>query len=234
MPVPGPAPAPDPAPGPAAGPISPATVQVRGEGSVDVAPDAATIVAGVLATATTLERARADAARIASDIIAVARDAGIADRDLQTSSYTVTPRREVDKKGTLGAITSYDIRHRVTLTVRDLDTIPALIDLLTAAGSNELSGPTFFIQHPEEAEDSARRLAMASARRHAEVLAASAGVQLGHVLSIVDGESHRPAPRAMFKAALADATPTPIEAGVERITASVEVTWELIEALPTP
>jgi uncharacterized protein YggE len=204
-----------------------ATVQVRGEGVIEIEPDAATIVAGMLATAATLERARADAAHIASEIIAAARDAGIPDRDIQTSSFTVTPRRDVDKKGNIGAITSYDIRNRVTLTVRDLDDLPSLLDAVISAGSNDLAGPSFFVQHPEQAEDDARRMAMASARRCAEVLAASAGATLGRVVSIVDGDSRQPSPRPLAMAKFAQADQTPIEAGVERITASVEVTWEL-------
>ena len=205
----------------------PATVPVRGEGAIEVEPDAATISAGMLATSATLERARADAARTVNAIIAAARSAGIPDRDIQTSSFTVTPRRDVDKQGNLGPITSYDIRNRVTLTVRDLDHLPSVLDSIVDSGSNDLSGPTFFVQHPERAEDDARRLAMASARHRAEVLAASAGVSLGRVVAIVDGDAYRPAPRPLAMAKFAQAEATPIEAGVERITASVEVTWEL-------
>ena len=205
----------------------PATVQVRGEGAIEVEPDAATIVAGMLATSATLERARADAALTVNAIIAAARSAGIPDRDIQTSSFTVTPRRDVDKQGNLGPITSYDIRNRVTLTVRDLDHLPSVLDSIVDSGSNDISGPTFFVQHPERAEDDARRLAMASARRRAEVLATSAGSTLGRVVAIVDGDAYRPAPRPLAMAKFAQAEATPIEAGVERITASVEVTWEL-------
>lgn len=205
----------------------PATVQVRGEGVVEVEPDAATIVTGVLATATTLAQARADTARIASSVIAAAQNTGIPDRDIQTSAFTVTPRRVVDKKGNLGAITSYDIRNRVTLTVRDLELLPSLLDTVISAGSNEISGPAFFVQRPEQAEDDARRMAVTSARRRAEVLAASAGATLGRIVSIVDGVSRQPSPRPLAMAKFAHADSTPIEAGIERITASVEVTWEL-------
>lgn len=205
----------------------PATVQAHGEGIVEVAPDAATIVAGVLATASTLERARADTARVATGIIAAAREAGIPDRDIQTSTFTVTPRRDVDKQGNLGSITSYDIRNRVTLPVRDLDHLPSVLDSIVNSGSNDISGPSFFVQHPEQAADDARRMAMAAARRRAEVLAASAGAHLGRVISIVDGNSRQPSPRPLAMAKFAQADQTPIEAGVERITASVEVTWEL-------
>ena len=207
-----------------------ATVQVRGEGSIEVVPDAATVVAGVLTTASDLAQARDDAARIASDLIASARSAGLRDKDIQTSAYTIIPRRAVDKKGNVGAITSYDIRNRVTLTVRELDLLPTVMDAVTGAGGNELAGPLFFVQQPETAEDEARRLAMASARRRAEVLAASAGATLGRVLSIVDGESYGPAPRSMAMArySIHDSQPPPIEAGVEEVTASVEVIWELV------
>jgi uncharacterized protein YggE len=55
---------------------------------------------------------------------------------------------------------------------------------------------------------------------------------LGRVRSIADGVSRGNSPRMAFRAAESfDAGPaTPIEAGTERISASVDVTWDLREA----
>jgi uncharacterized protein YggE len=62
------------------------------------------------------------------------------------------------------------------------------------------------------------------------LLAAAEGAKLGRVRSIVDRGTHGGiTPRVAYRAvAMADSAPaTPIEAGVERITASVGVVWEL-------
>jgi uncharacterized protein YggE len=206
-----------------------ATVRVRGEGMIEVAPEAATISVGVLVSEPNQKKAREEAAARAGAVIAAVKEAGIPDRDIQTSNYSVSPQRNFDSKGKPIAIVGYDVRNTISVTVRDLDQLPATLDAAMAASANQVSGPDFFILHPEAAEDEARRLAMASARRRAEVLAATAGRTLGAVRSIVEGDSRAPAPRMalMARAAPMD-TATPVEAGTERIMASVEVTWELV------
>jgi uncharacterized protein YggE len=215
-------PAPDPRPTP--------TVLAQGEGAVDVVPDAARVVIGVQVASSGLATARDEAASRAETAIAAVKAVDIPAQDIQTSGYRVHPLRDVDPDGHPTATRGYQVRNAVTVTVRDLDALPAVLDAATAAGANEVHGPEFFLQHPEAATDEARRRAMASARRHAELLAAAEGAKLGRVRSIVDRGTHDGvAPRMAYRAmAIADSAPsTPIEAGVERITANVEVVWEL-------
>lgn len=205
------------------------SVRVRAEGAVEVAPDAATISVGIHVSRPNQKKAREEAAASATSIIAAVKDAGIPDRDIQTSTYSVTPQRNVESKGKPIGIIGYDVRNTIAVTVRDLARLPAVLDAAMAASANQVSGPFFFIQHPEASEDQARRLAMSSARRRAEVLAAVEGRTLGAVRAITDGDSRGPAPRmAMMARAATMDTATPIEAGTERIVASVEVVWELV------
>ncbi len=207
------------------------TVLARGEGWVETTPDAATIGAGVTVTKTSLSAARDEATSRAGAIIAAVKDAGIPARDIQTSGYRVYPLYDTGPERNPTVIRGYDVRNTVTVTVRDLDRLPPVLDAATAAGANQIHGPAFFIQHPEEGEDEARRRAMASARRRAEILAATEGATLGRVRSIVDGEANNGhVSRASYRTmSLAESAPaTPIEAGMERITASVEVVWELV------
>jgi uncharacterized protein YggE len=204
------------------------TVRVEGEGSVDVVPDAATVTLGVIVTAYTLPAAREQAAARAAAIIAANQEAGVPAHDIQTSAYRIQPIRDDASKGDPTLTRGYEVRNTVTVTVRDLDRLPAVLDTAAAAGANQVQGPDFFIQHPEEAEDDARRLAMASARRRAEILAVAAGASLGRVCSIADGGAHgSPVPRMALREMAPAAHATPIETGTERITARVEVVWEL-------
>jgi uncharacterized protein YggE len=206
------------------------TIRVRGDGIVEVAPDAARLVAGVYVRKANLGKARDEAAASATAIIAAARESGAARRDIQTGRYAVSPRREVDGKGKSASRLGYEVRNTITVTVRDLERLPELLDAMTASGANQIDGPFFFLQHPEEVEDDAGRRAMASARHRAEVLAAAAGATLGSVLAIAEGGSAgggRLAERSVRFSLDAPAA-TPIEAGTERIVATIEVTWELV------
>jgi uncharacterized protein len=209
---------------------APATVSTHGDGWVDVVPDAATVRIGVSVTKPNVPEARAEAAQLANAIIGSAKNAGIPPQDIQTTSYRIQVVRDTGPKAKPAIVRGYEVSNTVTVTVRDLDRLPAVLDAAAAAGANQVQGPDFFVQHPETAEDEARRLAMASARRRAEVLAVTEGATLGRVRAIVDGGSRGGiAPRLAFRAAESSASgpATPIEAGTERIFASVEVTWEL-------
>jgi uncharacterized protein len=112
----------------------------------------------------------------------------------------------------------------------DLDRLPSVLDAATRADANQVQGPDFFVQHQEDAEDEARRLAMASAPRRADVLATAAGATLGPVRSIVSsGADSGPMPHLAYRVVAADADPaTPIDACAERVMAEVEVVWGLV------
>lgn len=208
------------------GPHTP-TVRVRGKGTVEAVPDAARISLGIATSKKSLKKAQDEAARIATAIIAAVKEAGIAARDIQTSRYSVYPRTDRDATGK-ETMLGYDVHNTVTIMVRDLDQLPRVLDAATGANANQIAGPDFFIQHPEGAEDEARRLAMASARRHAEVLAEVAGATLGRIRSIVEVETGGwDGGRVMYSRANVLREPVPIEFGIETITAHVEVVWEL-------
>ncbi len=207
----------------------PRTVSAHAVGIVDVSPDGAEIGAGIQVTQTSLAAARDEAARQASAVIAAAKKAGVPASDIRTSRFSIYPQRSAERKGKPAAIVAYDVQNALTFIVRDLEQLPNVLDAVIAAGANQISGPEFFVQHPETFEDEARQRAVASARHRAEVVAAAAGATVGRVISIVDGTPRSgPAPRMML-AKLADAAPpTPIEAGTGRVSASVEVVWELV------
>jgi uncharacterized protein YggE len=140
-------PAPDPRPTP--------TVLAQGEGAVDVVPDAARVVIGVQVASSGLATARDEAASRAETAIAAVKAVDIPARDIQTSGYRVHPLRDVDPDGHPTATRGYQVRNAVTVTVRDLDALPAVLDAATAAGANEVHGPEFFLQHPEAATGAA-------------------------------------------------------------------------------
>lgn len=207
---------------------SEASVRVRGEGVVEVIPDAARISVGIFASRANLKKARQEAASSATGIVAAIKALGIPSRDMQTSRFSIYPRTDRDAKGK-ETMLGYDVRNTVTITVRDLDQLPVVLDAAVEASANQVTGPVFFIQHPEEAEGEARRLAMASARRRAEVLAREAGATLGRVRSIADYESgSRGTFRNMRVMASVAERSIPIEAGTETVAAEVEVVWELV------
>lgn len=206
----------------------PRRVSVDGSGEVRVAPTAASVSVGVEVTEASLPAAREAAARQATAVIAAVKGRGVPAADIQTGQFSVAVLRDHDKKGDPTRVKGYQVRNSVDIVVRDLNLLGGVLDDALGSGANEVSGPNFFVEQPEQHEDAARAAAVRDARRKAETLAAAAGARLGQVLILDEGMVRRPAPRMMAaKMAMADAG-TPIEAGTESISVSVRGTWELV------
>jgi uncharacterized protein len=115
----------------------------------------------------------------------------------------------------------------LTIRLRQLDGLGAVLDAAVADGANTLNGLTFGLADPKPALDEARKEAVADARARAELLAAAAGVKLGRVISISEGVVPTdPAP--MFRAE-ASAAPVPVAGGEVGLSASVTIFYQIVE-----
>jgi uncharacterized protein YggE len=197
-------------------------VTVTGEATVAVAPDAAVIRIGVNSQDKTAREASEANAKQMTAVLAAIKDTGIADRDIQTSRLSLQPQYDPNKGGT-ARLTGFQATNQVTVKIRDIDKLPALLDRAIAAGANEMSGIEFVITEQSKLLDRARDDAIADARRKAELYAQAAGSKLGPVASITEEGSAAP-PRPM-QAMRAGAVP--IAPGEQTLRAMVTVSYEL-------
>ena len=155
--------------------------------------------------------------------------AGIAAKDIQTSALQLNPRYAPGRGDSAPSITGYTATNQVRVTLRDVAPAGEILDALVTLGANRMNGISFDVKDAEKLRDDARKDAMANARRRAELYAAAAGVTLGPVVTISESiESadlfgrHREAFSGVARAAA-----VPIEAGTQRLDATVYVTYEL-------
>jgi uncharacterized protein YggE len=194
------------------------------------APDMATMGAGVVTTAKTAKAAMEDNARKMSAAFVALKAAGIADKDMQTSGVQLSPQYDY-ANGTRPRIVGYQAANRVTLKLRKIDQIGAVMDALVAQGINEIDGPNFGIENPEAMLDQARAEAMATALRRAEFYAKAAGLRVKRIVSINESGGYtppQPMPMMMARVAMADAAaPTPVAAGEVNYSIQVSLQVEL-------
>lgn len=208
----------------------PRTLSLSGRGEVRLAPDLATVTAGVTSTAATAKEALAANTADMEKVMAALRAAGIAETDIQTSSFMVQPRYDYQNDGRTPRLTGYDVSNTVTVTLRKLDTLGVVLDQLVQAGANQIHGVSFGIDKPDAALDEARKLAVADARHKADVYAAAGNIRIGKVISIAEGGGYQPpvpVVRARMMAQDAAAAPVPIAAGEQTLSVEVSVTWEI-------
>jgi uncharacterized protein len=206
---------------------APGTIVVSGTGRVAVDPDVADLRLGVAISRVTVAEARAAAAEAMTAILASIGAAGVARRDTRTTLLSVQPRYDY-RDGQAPVLAGYDLANVVDVTVRDLAALGAVVDGALGAGATSLDGLAFRVEDPSAAEKAARTAAVEQARSRAEVLASAAGVTITGVSDVVEGGAPPtwPMPKAA-RMSLADAAPTPIEAGATEIAVTVTVTFRI-------
>jgi uncharacterized protein len=202
------------------------TISVTGTGSVEAAPDMATLMIGVTTQAETAAEALAANTEATNAVIARLTASGVAARDMQTSNLSINPNWTGYDSST-PTIAGYVASNMLTVRVRALDTTGTVLDAAVTDGANTLNGLTFGLADPEPAYNEARKEAVADARAKAELLATAAGVKLGPVLSIADqGAMTDPAP--MYREAVS-AAPVPVVGGELGLIANVSVTYAIAD-----
>jgi uncharacterized protein len=197
-------------------------VTVTGEASVAVAPDTSIIRIGVTSQGKTArEASEANAARMTS-VLAAIKDAGIADKDVQTSRLSLQPQYDPNKAGAAHLL-GFQVTNQVTVKIHDIANLPGILDRAIAAGANEMSGIEFIVSEQSKLLDQARDEAIADARRKAEIYARAAGAKVGHVVAITEGGAAAPpiAMQAMRAAGV------PVAPGEQTLRAMVTVCYEL-------
>jgi len=199
------------------------TVTVTGEATIGVAPDTAIIRIGVSSQEKSAREAGEANARQMTSVLAAIKASGIAERDIQTSRLSLQPQYDPNKGGT-ARLTGFLATNQVTVRIRDIDSLPTVLDRAIAAGANEMSGIEFVVSEQSKLLDQARDDAIADARRKAELYARAAGAKLGHVVSISEEGPTPPQPRPM-QAMRAGAVP--VAPGEQTLRAIVSVSYEL-------
>lgn len=205
------------------------TINVSGEGTATVVPDLAEVTAGVSTEGKTAREAAEANARAMSAVVAAARQAGIAEADIRTARYSIFPVHGTRRREDAPQIVGYRAANQVHLKLRNIEKVGEILDVLIAAGANNVANVAFSASNPAQALDEARAAAFADAKRKAELYARAAGGQAGRALSIAEQEAHMPRPIAYHRAAAAEAAPpTPIAPGEETLRVQVTVSFELL------
>lgn len=205
------------------------SISLSGHGEVRMAPDLAVVTVGVMSSAATARVALDANTKAMEAVMASLKEAAIEARDIQTASFSVNPRYDYGQNNVQPPkVIGYDVSNNVTITVRKLDSLGAILDQVVSSGSNQINGVVFQVEKPEAATDEARKIAVADAMRKAQVYTAASGVALGQIMSLSEGGGYQP-PQPVFKSMRAEAAAAdvPIAQGEQVITMDVNITWEI-------
>jgi len=211
------------------------TLQVSGHAMVPVPADQLRISFAVETAAPTAGEATSLNARQMEGVVTALRSSGVPGLEIETFGYNLNPEYELSRESPGSrTISGYRAQNNLRVILRELDAAGRILDAAVEAGANRISGLQFEASDTRQARLQALAEAVHQAREEAETIAEAMGVRLGVALE-VNGGATAPAPRndgpLLFRMAAAEAT-TPVEAGTLTVSASVSITYRIVERAP--
>jgi uncharacterized protein YggE len=193
-------------------------------------PDLAIVNAGVVTRSSNAATAIHENADKMAQVISAVKRAGIADRDIQTSSINLNAEyRYPDNQPP--QLTGYTATNQLTVKFHDIRSSGKILDALVAQGANQISGPNLTVEHPEQTLNEARAKAIAEGRARADLYARSLGMQVARVVSISESGGFAappaPPPPPMPMMARAEAAYTKIVPGEQQLQVNLSMVFEL-------
>lgn len=205
------------------------TIAVSGTGEVTGTPDTLIIDMGVQVLRPSVGEATGEAARLAQAVIDALKAEGVAEKDIQTTNYSIWP--EYDYRNDSQTLKGYRVSNTVSAKIRNLDKAGEVIDAATAAGGNDaiVNGIRFDLESNGALITAAREAAWNDAKAKAEQLAALAEVRLGQAVSISETSTPTQPPIVYAEATAGAAfdTATPIQSGEASVSVVVTVQFAI-------
>ncbi|MEX0936212.1 MAG: SIMPL domain-containing protein [Pirellulales bacterium] len=202
------------------------TITVVGTGKAAAPPDMATIDVGVTSQAATAGEALNANSRAVERVIDIIKGFDVADRDIQTANFDVSPVYEQTDRPRSPSIIGYRVSNQVRVRVRKLEDLGPLLDESVSTGSNQIGGIQFGIDNADRLEREARVNAIQDAKSRAETYAQAAGVSVGRVIAISEEPPQRPMPYAGARLQMAESS-VPIQTGEHEVQANVHVVYAI-------
>jgi len=207
-----------------------AGITVTGTGTAAGTPDLLRLSLGVEATAAGLGDAHRRAVAAAARLLEALARAGVGPDDAATSAISLRPETSWHDGGRQ-EITGYTAATTFSVTVRDLQRAPAVLEAAVAAAADSLrlAGAGLGFSDPGPLAAAARAAAWQDARTKAAQLAELAGRALGPVLRIEENPAAGPAPLPAVRETSLLAADLPVLPGTAELAARLTATWAWAE-----
>ena len=210
-------------------PIAGTRLDITASGEVTRVPDVAVISAGVVTRQQTASAAIQENSSRMERVLAALKRAGVAERDVQTSSLSLSPEYRYQENQP-PQLVGYTASNQVSIRFRDIRNSGKILDALVAEGANQINGPSLTIDKPEAALDEARQQAIANGRARAELYARTLGKRVARVVSVSEGGGSYPVPPpmpVMMEARMAGQADTKVVPGEQKLQVSVSMVFDL-------
>lgn len=216
-------------------PAEAGTMRFTVETQIPATPDIAVVSMGVDVRGQTAASALSEANRRVQAMMDTLHAAGVADKDIKTANFSVSPILEYPKNnydGRNAIIRGYGVQNMLLVTIHNIDQAGDLLDKVVSSGANDLRGIDFNVSNPDQYIDQARKQAISEARHRAQVYAESGGLTLKGLKELDESSSMSRPMDAMPKmmATAAAPAPVPVSPGQDMLSLTINATFEFDDA----
>lgn len=215
------------------------TITVQGDGQATMPPDVARISFTVDNTSATVAEAQDATTKQANTALGFVKGQGVAEKDVKTLSYNISPQYSYPNPCTYGTIcpdyyrspkiTGYQVSQTVQVTMRDLSKVGEMLGGLGKLEVQNVNGPAFALDDSTAGYGAARADAINKAKVQGELLAKQLGVKLGKIVNFSESSGNYPYPMMYgLGGGVSEKSAVPdIPVGENTYNASVSITYEI-------
>ncbi len=219
-------------------------ISFSAEGKVLAKPDIAKIIFNVINQGEKAETVQKENNEKMQKVMAFVKEQKVSEDDIKTIRYSLSPQYDYDwcredqmdsySRSCPPKIVGYQLDQAVEVKIRDFDKINSIIGGLSEKGANKISNVNFEIDDAEAYRNEARIQALNKIEQRAQLLSRKTSIRLGKIINISEGSSIYPIYRdTKIETMSADSSGempapiAPIESGIEEISITLNVTYEL-------
>ncbi len=162
-------------------------ITVIGDSRTKIAPDTAVITFSVVTQDKQAINAQQENARKSENVKKAVEEITANDQpEIKTSDYRLNPEQYY-YSGKMPKILGYEVKNTVTVSIKNLSKVGAVIDTATKAGANSVEGIGFVVGETSPAQGDALALATKQAMAKAEAIAQSLNGKIVRVLESTEG-----------------------------------------------
>ncbi len=218
------------------------TISVSGEGTVFAVPDIATFSVSVIERASTVATAQKAATTKNNAIIDYLKKAGIQEKDIQTTDYSVNPQYDYSNSACSSGycppsnpkLVGYEVLQTLSVKIRDTEKAGDMLSGVGSLGASSVSGLSFTIDDEDAVNAEAREKAIKDAKQKAEELADALDVDIIRIVGFSENGNSPYYGKMMLAetagrgVAMDSAAPAPqLPVGENKIISNVTVVYEI-------
>ncbi|UZQ50145.1 SIMPL domain-containing protein [Clostridium kluyveri] len=206
------------------------TINVTGDGEVNVVPDIANLSLGVTTEDSTIDKAQQNNSAAINKVVEAIKAAGVAAEDIKTSNYYINPKYNYNEETGISTIIGYTVDSTLNVTVKNIASVGTVIDTAVANGANNSNGVTFGVGDYEKYYNKALTNAILNAKAKAQAIADALDVKLSTLTTITENSNGIPGEYPIFydssSVKNSGGQGTTIETGLYKIKANVSLVYQ--------